>query len=279
MTDQASADTLLEVAANPEHLGAAVGFLSILHTWGQKLLLHPHVHCLVPGGGISTDQTRWIPSRPNFLVPVPVLKIVFRGKFLAGLWRLFRAGKLVFAGELAALSARKAFLDFLQPLREKEWVVYAKAPFRGPEHLLHYLARYTHRVAISNRRLLALENGNVTFQWKDYREGGQSRQMTVSAEEFIRRFLQHSLPTGFQRIRYYGFLANCHRAGKLDLCRRLMATPCSELLPQPADRRDLRDALRAGVFGLCPRCHIGILVTVQFLSPYKRPPPVRVDTS
>ncbi|MFZ0402230.1 MAG: IS91 family transposase [Pseudolabrys sp.] len=219
---QASADTLLEVAANPEHLGAAVGFLSILHTWGQNLLLHPHVHCVVPGGGISPDQTRWIHSRPNFLVPVPVLKIVFRGKFLAGLWRLFRAGKLVFAGELAARSSRQAFLDFLQPLRKKEWVVYAKAPFRGPEHLLQYLARYTHRVAISNHRLLAFDGESVTFRWKDYAHGNKQCKMTVTADEFLRRFLLHTLPRGLVRIRSFGFLAGPRRTKMLQLARQLL---------------------------------------------------------
>jgi hypothetical protein len=155
---QASADTLLEVAANPDHLGATIGFLSILHTWGQNLLHHPHVHCVVPGGGISPDQTRWIHSRPNFLVPVPVLKIVFRAKVRDGLKRLFRAGKLLFAGELTPLSDWKLFLAFLEPLCKKDWVVYAKAPFRGPDHLLQYLAQYTHRVAISNHRLLSGDN-------------------------------------------------------------------------------------------------------------------------
>jgi hypothetical protein len=219
---QASADTLLEVAANPEHLGAAIGFLSILHTWGQNLLHHPHVHCVVPAGGFSPDRTRWIHSRPNFLVPVPVLKIVFRAKVRDGLKRLFRSGKLVFAGQLAALSHWKAFLAFLQPLCEKEWVVYAKAPFRGPDHLLHYLARYTHRVAISNHRLIAFDGESVTFRWKDYAHGNKQRKMTVSADEFLRRFLLHTLPRGFVRIRFFGFLAGPRRANMLQLARQLL---------------------------------------------------------
>jgi hypothetical protein len=179
---------LLEVAANPEHLGAVIGFLSILHTWGQNLLHHPRVHCVVPGGGISPDQTRWIHSGPNFLVPVPVLKVVFRAKVRDGLKRLFRAGKLVFAGQLADLSAWKLFLAFLEPLYEKEWVVYAKAPFRGPDHLLQYLARYAHRVALSNRRLIAFDGESVTFRWKDYAHGNKKRKMAVSADDrFCRR--------------------------------------------------------------------------------------------
>jgi hypothetical protein len=213
---------LLEVAANPEHLGAAIGFLSILHTWGQNLLHHPHVHCVVPAGGFSPDRTRWIPSRPNFLVPVPVLKIVFRAKVRDGLKRLFRSGKLVFAGQLAALSHGKAFLAFLEPLCEKEWVVYAKAPFRGPDHLLHYLARYTHRVAISNHRLIAFDGESVTFRWKDYAHGNKKRKMTVSADEFLRRFLLHTLPRGFVRIRFFGFLAGPRRAKMLQLARQLL---------------------------------------------------------
>ena len=219
---RASAETLLEVAANPKHLGAGLGFLSILHTWGQRLLLHPHVHCVVPAGGISPDQTRWIPSRPNFLVPVPVLKKVFRGKFLDGLTRLFRARKLAFTGSLAALSSREAFFDFLKPLYDKEWVVYAKAPFRGPDHLLQYLARYTHRVAISNHRLVSFDGDSVTFRWKDYAHGNKKRKMTVSADEFLRRFLLHTLPRGFVRIRSFGFLAGPRRAKLLELARQLL---------------------------------------------------------
>jgi len=219
---QASADTLLEVAANPEHLGAAIGFLSILHTWGQNLLHHPHVHCVVPGGGFSPDRKRWIPSRPNFLVPVPVLKIVFRAKVRDGLKRLFHAGKLVFAGQLADLADWKLFLAFLEPVCEKEWVVYAKAPFRGPDHLLQYLARYTHRVAISNHRLIAFDGESVTFRWKDYAHGNKKRKMTVSADEFLRRFLLHTLPRGFVRIRFFGFLAGPRRAKMLQLARQLL---------------------------------------------------------
>ena len=233
---QASADTLLEVAANPKHLGATIGLLCILHTWGQNLLHHPHVHCLVPAGGISPDQTRWIHSRPNFLVPLPVLKTVFRAKMRDGLKRLFRANKLVFAGQLAALSSRPAFLTFLYPLCQKEWVVYAKAPFRGPHHLLQYLARYTHRVAISNHRLISFDDQSVTFRWKDYAHGNKQRKMTLTATEFLRRFVQHILPRGFVRIRQYGFLANRCRAANLALGRQLLAiTPKpAEACPKPA---------------------------------------------
>jgi hypothetical protein len=230
---QASADTLLEVAANPQHLGAAIGFLSILHSWGQNLLHHPHVHCVVPGGGISPDQTRWIHSRPNFLVPVPVLKLVFRAKVRDGLKRLFRAGKLVFAGQLVPLSNWKSFLNFLEPLCKKEWVVYAKAPFRGPDHLLQYLARYTHRVAISNHRLIAFDGASVTFRWKDYAHGNKKRKMTISAHEFLRRFLLHTLPRGFVRIRFFGFLAGPRRSKTLQLARQLLEAEHEHGIPAP----------------------------------------------
>jgi hypothetical protein len=253
---QASADTLLEVAANPEHLGATIGFLSILHTWGQNLLHHPHVHCVVPAGGISADRARWIPSRPNFLVPVPVLKIVFRAKVRDGLKRLFAAGKLVLAGELAELAHRKAFLAFLDPVCDKEWVVYAKAPFRGPDHLLHYLARYTHRVAISNHRLIAFDGQSVTFRWKDYAHGNKKRKMTLSANEFLRRFLLHTLPRGFVRIRSFGFMAGPRRSQMLELARRLLGaeSACSPPSPMPS-RAHFR----------CPVCATPMVV-VQRLS-------------
>jgi len=245
---RASAETLLEVAANPEHLGARLGFLSILHTWGQRLTLHPHVHCLVPGGGLSPDRTRWVPSRPNFLVPVPALKIVFRRKFLDGLRRLFRAGKLAFAGSIAPLSDRKAFFDFLQPLDKKEWVVYAKAPFRGPDHLLQYLARYTHRVAISNHRLLSFDGESVTFRWKDYAHGNKQRKRTVPANEFLRLFLLHTLPRGLMRIRSFGFLAGPRRADSLRLARQLLpetGIPGSAPAPIPAPTGFLCPVCRA----------------------------------
>lgn len=223
MLFQAASETLRQVAADRRHLGAEeIGLLAVLHTWGQNLLHHPHVHCVVPAGGFSPDRTRWIPSRPNFLVPVPVLKIVFRAKVRDGLKRLFRSGKLVFAGQLAALAHWKAFLAFLKPVCEKEWVVYAKAPFRGPDHLLHYLARYTHRVAISNHRLIAFDGESVTFRWKDYAHGNKKRKMTVSADEFLRRFLLHTLPRGFVRIRFFGFLAGPRRAKMLQLARQLL---------------------------------------------------------
>jgi len=219
----ASAAALLEVAANPAHLGAEVGFLSILHTWGQTLQRHPHIHCVVPGGGLSPDHTRWIRSPPTFFLPVRVLSRVFRKRFVAGLRRAFHARQLAFFGTCQALTDEKAFAAFLRTLLRQEWVVYAKPPFGGPEHVLQYLARYTHRVAISNHRLLAVDGDHVTFRWKDYAHHSKSRAMTLTLEEFLRRFLQHVLPKGLPRIRYFGWLANRRRPRMLPLCRTLLA--------------------------------------------------------
>jgi hypothetical protein len=205
---EASAASLLEVAANPSRLGAEIGFLSILHTWGQTLQRHPHVHCVVPGGGLSADRARWIHSPPHFFLPVRVLSRVFRGKFVAGLRQAFVRNQLVFHGECEPLANKAAFAAFLRTLFREEWVVYSKAPFGGSKHVFQYLARYMHRVAISNHRLLSVDDNHVTFRWKDYAHHSKSRVMTLTLEEFLRRFLQHVLPKGFPRIRYFGWLAN-----------------------------------------------------------------------
>ena len=255
------------------------GLFAVLYTWGQNLHFHPHLHCVVPGGGLSADHDRWIRGRRKFLLPVKVLSARFRRLALDALEKAHAAGQLQFFGELEALGDPQAFARYLAPLAKKNWVVYAKAPFGGPQHVLEYLGRYTHRVAISNRRLLALQDGQVSFQWKDYRDGQQQKVMTVSAEEFIRRFLQHALPPGLQRIRYYGFLANCHRAEKLDLCRSLLAAPCTDLLPQPAACHGFLAALTASHFGLCPRCGVGTLTSIQILWPCHGSASVPVDSS
>jgi hypothetical protein len=217
-----SAATLLEVAADPKHLGAEIGFLSVLHTWGQNLQHHPHIHCVIPSGGLSLDHLRWIRPRYAFFLPVKVLSRVFRGKFVAGLKRAFRHGKLLFPGGLQPLAAERAFHAFLRPLFRQDWVVYSKRPFGGPEHVLHYLARYTHRVAISNHRLVSITDGKVTFRWKDYAHGSKQRKMTVTAEEFLRRFMLHVLPRRFVRIRFSGFLANRRRKQLRPLCQKLL---------------------------------------------------------
>ena len=226
-----AAETLRIVAADPRHLGAELGVVAVLHTWGQTLLHHPHVHCVVPGGGPSLDGTRWVACRPGFFLPVRVLSRVFRRLFLEQLQTAFEAGKLGFFGDLTDLADPTIFARRLRDLRRVEWVVYAKPPFGGPAQVLAYLSRYTHRVAIANSRLLSITDREVAFQWRDYRHHGRAKVMTLAANEFIRRFLLHTLPDGFHRIRHYGFLANGHRAKKLALCRRLLATPA----PVPAD--------------------------------------------
>ena len=201
----AAAQTLLEVAADPTHLGGEIGFLAVLHTWGQNLQHHPHIHCIIPADGLTPDHSRWIRSPPGFFLPVRVLSAVFRGKFSDGLKRLFRHGKLSFHGPLNSLHEAKRFREFLRQLWCKQWVVvYVKKPFRSPEYVLQYLGRYTHRVAISNHRLVAFEDGKVTFRWRDYAGGNKKRTMTLSADEFLRRFLLHVLPRGLTRIRHFG---------------------------------------------------------------------------
>src|SRR5215217_9318129 len=224
-----SAATLMEIAADPKHLGAEIGFLSVLHTWGQKLQAHPHIHCVIPAGGLSPDHQSWVHPRYAFFLPVKVLGRVFRGKFIAGLKRAFLRGELRFPSSMKQLAAKKVFHAFLRPLFRHDWVVYAKRPFGGPEHVLHYLARYTHRVAISNHRIVNFADSKVTFRWKDYAHKNKKRLMTLSQEEFLRRFLEHILPKGFPRIRYFGFLANRRRAEFLPLCRSLLtAAPPTE---------------------------------------------------
>ena len=218
----ASAETLLEIARDPHHLGAEIGFFSVLHTWDQRLQHHPHIHCVVAAGGLAPDHARWVSSRPSFFLPVKVLSRVFRGKFVAALKTAFRNGTLEFHGQLAPLAEPRAFASWLRLLFRKDWVVYSKPPFGGPEHVLRYLGAYTHRVAISNHRLVALADGNVTFRWRDSAHGNKKRLMTLPVEEFLRRFLLHLLPRGFVRIRNFGFLANRQRAMLLPLCFRLL---------------------------------------------------------
>jgi len=263
---RASAQTLLTIAADPNHLGATIGFFSILHTWGQNLLFHPHVHCLVTGGGLSPDRQRWITCRPGFFLPVRVLSRLFRRLFLEALHQAHASGQLVFHGQLESLRDPQQFADYLTPCRQQEWVVYAKPPFGGPRQVLDYLGRYTHRVALSNQRLLHLDDQQVIFQYKDYRSADpqRSRSMTLPAEEFVRRFLLHVLPDGFQRIRYYGLLANRFRAANLACCRALVYGPRSPLLPPPHDLLCLRASLLA-VAARCPRCPGGIMIRIGSL--------------
>jgi hypothetical protein len=258
---RASAATLLEIAADPKHLGAEIGFLSALHTWGQNLLHHPHVHCVIPAGGLSPNHKAWVHPRYPFFLPVKVLSRVFRGKFVAELKRAFRKGELCLPGMLQPLAQDKAFRSFLRTLFRHDWVVYAKPPFGGAQHVLHYLARYTHRVAISNHRLVAFADGKVTFRWKDYAHGNQHRLMTLTAEEFLRRFLLHTLPRSFVRIRLFGFMANRRRAALLPLCENLLA-------PNPRPSPPSSETIQSGKPPAwpCPLCG-GPMVVIERLSP------------
>jgi hypothetical protein len=233
----ASAETMTTIAADPKRLGSRIGITSVLHTWGSALTHHPHVHMIVPGGGISLDGTRWVPCRPDFILPVRVLSCVFRGLFLAKLVAAHRAGRLKFFGVHACLDNIRTFKAYLAPLRKSDWVVYAKRPFGGPRAVLAYLSRYTHRVAISNRRLVTADDGGVSFRWKDYRiEGpGRWKTMTLTPYEFIRRFLMHVLPCGFHRIRHYGLLASGTRAANIARARELLAVPASSEPPDPPE--------------------------------------------
>jgi hypothetical protein len=222
---RAAAETLRVIAADPRHLGAEIGGVAVLHTWGQAMQHHPHVHCIVPGGGLSPDRRRWIASPPGFFLSVKVLGRLFRRLFLERLAAVFADGGLRFFGDIAPLAEPRAFAAHCAALRRIDWVVYAKPPFGGPEQVLAYLGRYTHRVAIANSRLVAMTDDAVSFLWKDYRQEGRRRVMTLEPVEFMRRFLLHVLPSGFHRIRHFGFLANGHRAGRLALCRKLLVQP------------------------------------------------------
>ena len=245
---RATAATLLQVAANPKRLGAAIGGLLVLHTWGQRLQHHPHVHGVVPAGGLSPDGTRWIHARPTFFLPVQVLRQVFRGKLVAGLRTAFRDGRLSFPRALQTLASESAFRAWLRSLHHQPWVVYAKPPFGSPAHVLHYLARYTHRVAISNHRLVAVTDDTVSFRWKDYRHGSQIRTLTLDVDEFLRRFLLHVLPKRFVRIRYFGLLASRCRTDDLATCRTVLAVAP----PSPVTAPSVGSTLTGS--WLCPRC-------------------------
>ena len=252
-----SAETLLEVACDPQHLGAEIGFFSVLHSWSQKLELHPHLHCVVPAGGLSADGTRWIKPRYDFFLPVEVLGAVFRGKFHEAFKRAFRDGKLDFHGDLKLLAQPKTFAAWLRPLFRKDWVVYAKRPFGGPEQVLRYLGRYTHRVAISNHRLVSFADGKVTFRWRDSAHHNEQKLLSLAVDEFLRRFLLHLLPEGFVRIRNFGFLANRRRATTLPLCFQLLgSTPQPNPEVTPASSNDV---------WLCPNCG-GPMMVVERLT-------------
>jgi putative transposase/transposase-like zinc-binding protein len=268
-----TAETLLEIARDPEHLGAEIGFFSVLHTWSQQLRHHPHVHCVVPAGGLALDHSRWIAASPRFFLPVKVLAKVFRGKFVEGLRELYGAQQLVLEGVLAPLKNPHTFSELLRIVHRKGWVVYAKRPFGGAGHVVHYLGRYTHRVAISSHRLLSLEDHRVTFRWRDSKHHNKQRLMTLSVHEFLRRFLLHVLPIGFVRIRYFGLFAHRRRKELLPLCLRLLdeSTPQVSAPPAPpALERPLRN---------CPVCG-GPMTVIERLTPRQlrlRAPPEKAS--
>jgi hypothetical protein len=276
---QAASRTLLEVAANPRHLGAQIGFLAVLHTWGQNLHHHPHVHCVVPAGGLAPDGSRWVSSSPHFFLPVRVLSRLFRGKFLALLLQAFDDGRLRFHGFIEPLTERSRFLGLVSQARGTEWVVYAKRPFGGPATVLKYLARYTHRVAISNHRLQSMEDGAVVFRYKDYARGRRLRTLRLEATEFIRRFLLHALPKGFVRVRRYGLLANAQREQRLARCRELLdGIPAKDAIE---DRSTEIKPHEPGVYR-CPSCEKGLMRRIHGPIPWAalrpRPPPVPVSS-
>jgi hypothetical protein len=283
---RATAETLKTIAADPRHLGAEIGFFAVLHSWGSNLSHHPHLHCVVPGGGLSPKGQRWVPCRPGFFLPVRVLSRLFRRLFLEFLQKACDAGKLGFFNAMETLREADAFAECLARAKNSEWVVYAKQPFAGPQQVLDYVGRYTHRVAISNNRLLDIENDQVRFQWKDYRDSGKTKTLTLSADEFIRRFLMHVLPDGFQRIRYYGFLGNRYRQTKLAQCRRLLGMPAADPRVPPAPEKDYRDRyedLTGCSLRQCPQCAHGHMIPVAILP--RRPEfrggdtPITIDSS
>jgi hypothetical protein len=271
---QAAASTLTRFGRDPRHLGGDLGVTAILHTWGQTLTQHVHVHCVVTGGALARDGARWIPARPNFLFPVRALAQVFRGRYLAGLRRAFDRGDLHLTGGLAPLAEPAAFAAWLGELRAQAWIVYCKPPFAGPEHVLAYLGRYTHRVAISNDRLVAVADGRVRFRWRDYADGDRVKVMDLDGDEFLRRFLLHVVPDGFVRIRYFGLLANRRRTTALAQCRALLAQPPPPALP-PESVRGLLLRLTGIDIEHCPVCTHGSLRRLEVL----RPAPVAWDTS
>jgi Putative transposase/Transposase zinc-binding domain len=274
---RATAETLRTIAADPQHLGAEIGFFAVLHTWGQTLVHHPHLHCVVPGGGLSPDGTRWVACRPGFLLPVRVLSRLFRRLFLQDLQAAYDAGTLRLMGPLEALRDRPAWTCALAAVRQTEWVVYAKRPFAGPQQVVDYVGRYTHRVALSNNRLLDMDAGQVRFTYKDYRADppDSPKTMTLAAAEFIRRFLLHVLPAGFHRIRYYGFLGPRHRREKLIRCRQLLASTASiTTLTDATSRMDYRDRVETltGIsLRLCPACHHGQMIVIERIVPARLP--------
>jgi len=275
---KAASEALLALSKDPEHLGAEIGFISILHTWGQNLMDHPHLHCLVPGGGLSLDGQRWISSRGGFFIPVKVLSRLFRGKFLFYLKEAYRGGKLKFVGEIRSLSDTPKFQMMMDELYRQEWVTYCKPPFRSAQYVIEYLGRYTHRVAISNNRIVKVEQEKVTFRWRDYKDDNKNKQMTLEAFEFIRRFLLHILPNNFVKIRHYGLLSNRNRKTKLRRCREIFGVGSNreQQSSESVGWEELLFELTGIDPRICPCCKKGRMVTREILSPQGHAPPRKV---
>jgi hypothetical protein len=275
---KAAAETVRTIAADPKHLGAETGMIAVLHTWGQNLFHHPHVHCIVPGGGLAADG-RWIACRPVFFLSVRVLSRLYRRLFLERLEAAVRTGAVKFFGDLIPLDNPVAFAAHLRPLRQIEWVVYAKRPFGGPQQVLDYLGRYTHRVAIANSRIIGIDDTHVRFRWKDYRQPDKPKVMTLNVDEFIRRFLLHVLPDGFRRIRHFGFLANAHRATRLATIRALLNVPAPDLDVPPSDYRTRYALLTGRSLDICTCCG-GPMIEITILPRARRASsPIWCDSS
>jgi len=277
---RAASETLLELGKDPRHLGAEIGFIAVLHTWGQNLMDHPHLHCIVPGGGIQRNTGHWISSRKGFFIPVRVLSRLFRGKFLDYLKRAYYAGELKFEGKISHFTRPKVFHNLLDGLYLKEWITYCKRSFAGPQDVLAYLGNYTHKVAISNHRIMGLENGKVTFRWRDYRDRNQNKLMCLEVFEFIRRFFLHILPPGFVRIRYYGIMSNRNRNKKLKQCKEILIVfPTEDLEKRSMDWKEVLLELTGFDLSRCPQCRKGHMVVKEILPPTGHSPPQIISSA
>jgi hypothetical protein len=277
---KASSETLLELAHDPKYLGAQIGFISLLHTWGQNLIDHPHVHCIVTGGGLSREKNRWVNSKKRFFIPVRVMSRLFRGKFLFYLKQARETKKLTYSGQIKPLLKERNFQELMNQLYTKDWVVYCKPPFQSPEHVLTYLGRYTHRVAISNHRIQRVHKGKVTFLWKDYADNNQKKEMTLDALEFIRRFLLHILPQRFVKIRHYGLLSNRNRQTLINKCKALLGQlSSSKETPKPEGWKELLLKITGKDVSICPCCNTGKMVEIKRLKPQCYSPPEIVHTA
>jgi hypothetical protein len=275
---KASSETLLELAADPKHLGAQIGFTSLLHTWGQNLMDHPHVHCIVTGGGLSREEDRWIASKKKFFIPVRAMSRLFRGKFLFYLKQARETKKLNFSGQIEPVAKENNFHELMNQVYTKDWVVYSKPPFQSPEHVLSYLGRYTHKVAISNHRIQGMHEGKVMFQWKDYGDNNQKKVMALDASEFIRRFLLHILPQRFVKIRHYGLLSNRNRRTLLKKCKILLGQPSSAKETSKTEEwKELLLRITGKDVSVCPCCNTGRMVEIKILKPQCYSPPEKIQ--